>query len=139
LDQMPLYPDEAAIAAAVLGPRRAREWSRIAQHLEDKHGLPPVDTEMGGRFWPAVVAYFRTRHGMHVDGLPPPTASAHSRIRVVPFAPDGNERWPQGDGKVKIKAPNGKTWIEDAKPTDPPSWHRKRKLPPRIPPYVSIR
>jgi hypothetical protein len=26
VDQMPLYPDEAVIAVAVLGPRRAKEW-----------------------------------------------------------------------------------------------------------------
>jgi hypothetical protein len=93
LDQMPLYPDEAAIAVAVLGPKRAKDWPRIAQHLEDKHGLPPVDPEIGGRFWPAVVAYFRMRHGMHVDGLPPPAARVHSRIRVVPFKPDGKDNF----------------------------------------------
>jgi hypothetical protein len=40
MDEMPLYPDEAAIAAAVLGTKRAKEWPRIAAHLEAKHGLP---------------------------------------------------------------------------------------------------
>jgi hypothetical protein len=103
LDQIPLYPDEAAIAVAVLGSKRAREWPRIAQHLEDKHGLPPVDAEMGGRFWPAVVAYFRIRHGMHVDGLPPPRAN--SRVRVVPFGPDGKDNFddPPRPGKRRAR------------------------------------
>jgi hypothetical protein len=93
LEQMPLYPDEAAIAVAVLGQTRAKEWAHIARYLQDKHGLPPVDAEMGGRFWPAVVAYFRMRHGLNVDGWPPPTASVHSRIRVVPFKPDGKDNF----------------------------------------------
>jgi hypothetical protein len=44
-----LYPSEADIAALVLG-KRAKEWSRIAAHLDAKHGLLPVDPEMGGRF-----------------------------------------------------------------------------------------
>jgi hypothetical protein len=88
-DQIPLYPDEATIAVAVLGQKRAKEWPRIAQHLQDKHGLPPVDAEMGGRFWPAVVAYFRFRHGLFVDGWGPP--NPNSRIRVVPFNPNGKD------------------------------------------------
>jgi hypothetical protein len=102
---MPLYPDEAAIAVAVLGHKRAREWPRIAKHLEDKHGLPPVDAEMGGRFWPAIVAYFRIRHGMHVDGLPPPSANVHSRIRIVPFKPDGKDNFddPPRPGKRRSR------------------------------------
>jgi hypothetical protein len=90
-DRTPLYPDEATIALAVLGPKRAKEWPYIAVHLENKHGLPRVDREMGGRFWPAVEAYFRIRHGMPVDGLnqPPPVSN---RIRIVPFQPDGNDK-----------------------------------------------
>jgi hypothetical protein len=91
LDQMPLYPDEAAIAAAVLGNKRAKDWPRIAAHLEAKHELPPVDAEMGGRFWPAVKQYFYSRHGMQFDGTLHATSS--SRIRVVPFNPNG-----RGDG-----------------------------------------
>jgi hypothetical protein len=84
-DQMPLYPDEAMIAAAVLGPKRAKDWPRIASYLEDKQGLPRLDELMGGRFWPAVVAYFRIRHGMKVDGV---DQGISSRVRIVPFKPD---------------------------------------------------
>ena len=61
LASMPLYPDEKAIARAVMGPR-AKEWPVKAKYLEEKHGLPPVDELMGGRFWPAVEQFFRTRH-----------------------------------------------------------------------------
>jgi len=49
MDQMPLYPDEATIAVAVLGLKRAKEWPSIAKFLQDKDGLPPVDKQMGGR------------------------------------------------------------------------------------------
>jgi hypothetical protein len=86
MDQMPLYPDEAMIAVAVLGAKRAKNWSRIATYLEDKHGLPRVDELMGGRFWPAVDAYFRARHGIQIDGVDHGRIS--SRVRIVPYAPD---------------------------------------------------
>jgi hypothetical protein len=85
-DIMPLYPDEATIAVAVLGSKRAKQWSSIARFLEDKHGLPRVDELMGGRYWPAVEAYFRVRHGMQVD--PVDRGRISSRVRIVPFAPD---------------------------------------------------
>jgi hypothetical protein len=86
-DHIPLYPDEATIAVLILGAKRAKDWPYIAVHLENKHGLPRVDQEMGGRFWPAVRQYFHTRHGMGVDGAAP-TPPTSNRIRVVPFTPD---------------------------------------------------
>jgi hypothetical protein len=39
------------------------EWSAKAIVLE-RHGLPPVDPLMGGRYWPAVVAFFDGRYGI---------------------------------------------------------------------------
>lgn len=57
IHEMPLYPTEAQIARAVLGDR-AKDWKRIAKVLEDKEGLPKINELMGGRFWPAVVAFF---------------------------------------------------------------------------------
>lgn len=90
---IPLYPSEARIALEVMGPERAREWPAKAKYLEEKHGLPPIDELMGGRFWPAVVEYFRVRHGISlpaaVDG--PANVPTISRVRVVPFKPDGRE------------------------------------------------
>ena len=56
-EEMPLYPTEAQIARAVLGDR-AKDWKRIAKVLEDKEGLPKINELMGGRFWPAIVAFF---------------------------------------------------------------------------------
>jgi hypothetical protein len=80
-----LYPSESEIAVLVLG-KRAKDWPTTARYLEDKHGLPRVDELMGGRYWPAVEAYFRVRHGMKVDGVDHGRVS--SRVRIVPFAPD---------------------------------------------------
>jgi hypothetical protein len=85
-----LYPPESDIAILVLGTKRAKEWPRIAAHLEAKHDLPPVDAEMGGRFWPAVKQYFYSRHGMQFDGTTLDAAGS-SRIRVVPFTPKGGD------------------------------------------------
>lgn len=89
---IPLYPDEATIAKEVLGPKRAKDWPSLAKFLEDKEGLPPIDKQMGGRFWPAVDAYFRQRHNMHVlphvGDAPPLVPRASSRIQIMPTGPD---------------------------------------------------
>lgn len=76
LDHLPLYADEASIAAAILGPKRAGEWGQIAALLEGR-GLPKIDALMGGRYVPAVRAFFDKEHGL---------AGAAS-----PLAPDGSE------------------------------------------------
>ncbi|MGY2986483.1 MULTISPECIES: hypothetical protein [unclassified Bradyrhizobium] len=91
-DRMPLFPDEKAIAAAVMGSR-AKDWPAKARYLEDKHGLPRIDPLMGGRYWPAVVEFFNARHGLR-----PTTGSVSSSLRVVPHKPDGKEdysNWPR--------------------------------------------
>lgn len=80
--QMPLYPTEAQIARAVLGSR-AKEWPHIARTLEDKEGLPRINELMGGRFWPAVVAFFHGWQHISLDGEVPKTVPP-SRFRVVP-------------------------------------------------------
>ncbi|MGY3130881.1 hypothetical protein ACVWZM_001563 [Bradyrhizobium sp. USDA 4501] len=85
-DRMPLFPDEKMIAAAVMGSARAKDWPAKARYLEDKHGLPAIDPLMGGRYWPAVVDFFNTRHG-----LTSKTAPVSSSIRVVPPKPDRKE------------------------------------------------
>jgi len=90
----PLYPDEAEIARRVLG-ERAREWPGMAAVLE-REGLPKIDRLLGGRFWPAVHQFFLDRHGAAAQpshGAPLP---AKSRVRLVPFAPDGE---PDFDGE----------------------------------------
>jgi len=96
---LPLYPDEETIAIEIMGARRAKDWPEKARYLEDKHGLPRVDELMGGRFWPAVVEFFRARHGMGLrerldaeDGDVPSLKQSNS-IRIVPFKADGKEQF----------------------------------------------
>ncbi|MCP3383207.1 hypothetical protein NLM31_22835 [Bradyrhizobium sp. CCGUVB4N] len=84
---IPLYPSEDEIAALVLGEKRAKEWPSLALHLENKEGLPRVDKQMGGRFWPAIDGYFRQRHGMHLmphAGDAPPARRVADHIQVIP-------------------------------------------------------
>ena len=56
-----LYPCEAEIARRL--SQSEKHWRRIAPQLE-RQGLPKIDPIMKGRFWPAVEAFFRSRHGL---------------------------------------------------------------------------
>ena len=82
IHEMPLYPTEAQIARAVLGDR-AKDWPRIAKTLEDIEGLPKINVLMGGRFWPAVVAFFYGWQRIPMGGSVPETTPP-SRFRMVP-------------------------------------------------------
>lgn len=90
LDALPLYPAESDLARVVVGAERAGQWDAIAQMLE-REGLPVIDTLMGGRFLPAVEAFFRVRHGLDRAASPESTLPAKGRVKVVPFRPDGDE------------------------------------------------
>lgn len=90
-----LYPDDKEIARLVVGkdPERIRAFTRAvkADHLP---GFPPINPLMGGRYWPKVKLYFDQRAGLR----PPDPAISPAlnkrlagRIRIVPFAPDGEE------------------------------------------------
>ena len=70
-----LYPCEAEIARRL--SQSEKHWRRIAPQLE-RQGLPKIDPIMKGRFWPAVEAFFRNRHGMG---------------NLIASEPDGEERW----------------------------------------------
>jgi hypothetical protein len=84
INEMPLYPTEAQIARAVLGDR-AKDWKRIAKVLEDKEGLPKINELMGGRFWPAVVAFFYGWQHISLDNTRvAPTMRPGSRSEMVP-------------------------------------------------------
>jgi hypothetical protein len=75
LKRQGLYPCEAEIARRL--SQSEKHWRRIAPQLE-RQGLPRIDSVMKGRFWPAVEAFFRNRHGLR---------------SMVAFQPDGEERW----------------------------------------------
>ncbi|MBY0300079.1 MAG: hypothetical protein K2X71_29260 [Methylobacterium sp.] len=67
-DGLPLYPDEAEIARAVLGSNRAKAWTGLAVVLE-RGGLPRIDPLFGGRYWPAVKAFLDRRHHVGDPGM----------------------------------------------------------------------
>jgi hypothetical protein len=71
-----LFPCEGEVARRL--SQSEKRWRQVARQLE-REGLPKIDPLMGGRFWPAVVSFFRARHG--VDGL------------MVCPEPDGKEHW----------------------------------------------
>lgn len=77
LDTLPLFADDTAIGRALLGTKRAGEWRQMAPLLEAR-GLPKVDDLMGGRYVPAVRAFFDHVYGL--DGAVP-----------IPLVPDGTE------------------------------------------------
>lgn len=74
---LPLFADDRTIAPAILGPERAVEWSQIASLLEGR-GLPKIDPLMGGRYTPAVRAFFDQMYGLVPND-------------AAPLAPDGLE------------------------------------------------
>ena len=63
-----LFLGEAEIAR-LLGQQPA-EWKAKAAVLE-RHGLPAIDPLMGGRYWPAVCAFFDRRYGISNAGPTP--------------------------------------------------------------------
>lgn len=56
-----LFPCEAEIARRL--SQTAGEWKAKAAVLE-RDGLPRIDPVMGGRYWPAVQAYWNRRYGI---------------------------------------------------------------------------
>jgi hypothetical protein len=56
-----LFPDELEIARRL--SQTAADWRAKASVLE-RDGLPRVDPLMGGRYWPAVLAFFDRRYGL---------------------------------------------------------------------------
>jgi hypothetical protein len=68
-----LFPCEAEIARRL--SQTHSEWTAKAAVLE-RDGLPRIDPLMGGRFWPAVDAYWRRRYAL---------------TTIEPSQPDGGE------------------------------------------------
>ena len=78
-ESLPLFAAETVIGTMLLGPGREQEWRQIAPLLEAR-GLPKVDEMMGGRYVPAVRAFFDHLYGLDRGG-------------DAPLAPDGVEHF----------------------------------------------
>jgi hypothetical protein len=61
--QLPLFGSEEQVAEMVWGPGRLRDWKERTVVLE-REGLPEIDQLMGGRYLPAVRAFFDARSEM---------------------------------------------------------------------------
>lgn len=64
-----LFPCEAEIARRL--SQAPSDWLAKAPILE-RDGLPRVDPVMGGRFWPAVKAFWNKRYGLSADQVSQP-------------------------------------------------------------------
>jgi hypothetical protein len=58
-----LFPCEAEIARRL--SQAPEDWAAKAKVLE-RHGLPAIDALMGGRYWPAVLAFWNRRYGLSI-------------------------------------------------------------------------
>jgi hypothetical protein len=77
VESLPLFATDDVIGAALLGSERVQEFRQIVPLLEAR-GLPKVDQLMGGRYVPAVRAFFDHQYGL-------------DRGADAPQAPDGLE------------------------------------------------
>jgi hypothetical protein len=67
---LPLFADDKMIGAALLGPARTGEWCQLAPLLEAR-GMPKIDPLMGGRYVPAVKAFFDHIYGLDGNATKP--------------------------------------------------------------------
>ena len=66
LSTLPLFASDDVLGAALLGADRVKEFRQMLPLLET-HGFPKIDPLMGGRYIPAVQAYFDHQYGLDRD------------------------------------------------------------------------
>jgi hypothetical protein len=64
LDQLPLFADELSLSEAVLGRGKYTHWRAVVPLLE-RRGFPKIDGLMGGRYTPALRAFFDREYRVH--------------------------------------------------------------------------
>jgi len=64
LEDLPLFASEIDISVALMGPGRYSTFRAIVPLLE-RRGFPQIDGLMGGRYTPAVRAFFDREYGIH--------------------------------------------------------------------------
>ncbi|MGY3588009.1 hypothetical protein [Bradyrhizobium sp. USDA 4350] len=74
-DDLPLFASEDEVATALLGTGKITVWRQISPLLEAK-GFPTIDAVMGGRYTPAIKAFFDNEYRISVVK---PVASRESR------------------------------------------------------------
>jgi hypothetical protein len=76
-ESLPLFATDAVLGAYLLGAERVQEFKQMVELLE-RRGFPKIDHLMGGRYTPAVRAFFDQQYGL-------------DRGTALPLAPDGVE------------------------------------------------
>jgi hypothetical protein len=66
VDMTSLYVDDAELHRR-LNPKLGRDRFRAAIKALEAEGFPTIHKLMGGRYWPAVVAFFDHHHGLRDD------------------------------------------------------------------------
>jgi hypothetical protein len=64
LDNLPAFATEADLSAALMGEGKTTVFRQIVPLLE-RRGFPTIDGLMGGRYVPAVKAFFDREYGVH--------------------------------------------------------------------------
>src|ERR1700692_458571 len=63
-DDLPLFASDEAISEVLMGAGKTREWLAIVPLLE-RRGFPSIDGLVGGRYLPAVKAFFDREYKIH--------------------------------------------------------------------------
>lgn len=63
LNELPIFASEEQLAAAILGPGNTVAWRGIVKLLEGR-GFPQIDGLHGGRYVPAVRAFYDVEYGV---------------------------------------------------------------------------
>jgi hypothetical protein len=63
-DDLPLFASDEKISEVLMGPGKTREWLAIVPLLEQR-GFPSINGLMGGRYIPAVKAFFDREYKVH--------------------------------------------------------------------------
>ncbi|TKV73297.1 hypothetical protein FDV58_37725 [Bradyrhizobium elkanii] len=94
LRDLPLFADERSLSEAFLGSGRYTHWRAVIPLLEVR-GFPKVDGLMGGRYVPAVKAFFDREYGIHgalqisAPHAPVRLGAAHGRRRTGSSTAEG--------------------------------------------------
>lgn len=64
LDDLRLFASDEEISEVLMGPGKTKEWLAILPLLE-RRGFPSIDGLLGGRYMPAVKAFFDREYKIH--------------------------------------------------------------------------
>ena len=78
--ELPLFATDDELGMALLGRARSAIWRTLVPSFE-REGLPKKDPQMGGRYVPAVKAFFDRQYGL-TAGIPASIAKQPRRSRV---------------------------------------------------------